>query len=160
MANTVITFRNDTDPKKEQLKNSVNKEIYKDISLVSKYGKKLHTQTLGYKVARSVNVKAVFNAINNIFSFFPGERVLFPEFGSRLKIHLYNGITYFNQERIVAEIYSNLEQFDQRVIVDDIAIVTSDEDKDDNTVVLRIFYHIDGLPDTHYHYDYSYVTGD
>jgi len=43
MANTVITFRNDTDPKKEQLKNSVNKEIYKDISLVSKYGKKLHT---------------------------------------------------------------------------------------------------------------------
>lgn len=121
---------------------------------------KKQSSKLIFKILRSVNIKAIQNSIENIFSFFPGERVLYPEFGSKLKLHIYNGITYFNQERIVAEIYSNLEQFDQRVIVDDIAIVTSDEDIDDNTVALRIFYHIDGLPDTHYSYEYSYVSGD
>ncbi len=119
-----------------------------------------NTSTPIYKVSKSINVKAVQNAIQNIFSFFPGERVLYPEFGSRLKMHLYNGITLFNQERIVSEIYSNLELFDQRVIVKDIAIVTSDKDKDDNTVTLRIIYCIDGLPDEYYTYDYSYVSGD
>lgn len=115
---------------------------------------------LVHKIARSVNVKAVQNAIENIFSFFPGERVLYPDFGSRLKIHLYNGITTFNVEQIVSEIYSNMEQFDERVVIDDIAIVSTDEDTDDNTVVLRITYHIDGLSQIHYTYDYSYVTGD
>ena len=112
-----------------------------------------------FKVARSVNVKAVQNAIENIFSFFPGERVLYPEFGSRLKMHLYNGITTFNVEQIIAEIYSNAEQFDKRVVIDDIQTVYDEKDVDDNTVALRIIYHIDGLNTEHYTYDYSYVTG-
>ena len=116
-------------------------------------------QKLTYRIARSVNVKAVQNAIENIFSFFPGERVLYPAFGSRLKTHLYNGITTFNVEQIVAEIYSNVEQFDQRVVIDDIQAVYDDKDVDDNTVTLRITYHIDGLSAEHYTYDYSYVTG-
>lgn len=112
-----------------------------------------------FKVAKSVNVKAVQNAIENIFNFFPGERVLYPDFGSRLKMHLYNGITSFNIEQIVAEIYSNVEQFDERVVIDDIQVVYDEQDFDDNTVALRITYHIDGLSAEHYTYDYSYVTG-
>ncbi len=167
MANTVISFYNGSndDSKKE----TPSAEIYTDISrqsvnsikyrkLLIDYNKKVDDNSLDLKITKSVNIQAVANAIHNIFEFFPGERVLYPEFGSRLRMHLYNGITMYNQEQIVAEIYSNLESFDKRVVVDDIVIETNDEDKDDNTVVLRILYHIDGLPDSHYSYEYSYIT--
>ena len=46
----------------------------------------------GYKIAKNINVKAVQQAIHNIFSWLPGERVLNPEFGTKLKQYLYEGI--------------------------------------------------------------------
>jgi len=57
-----------------------------------------------YKLAKLVNVKSVFNSIRNIFAWTPGERLLNPEFGSNLKKLLYNGITEFTVESILAEI--------------------------------------------------------
>lgn len=146
-----------------QLKVAEPDEILKSdsnttLTLIGKPTEKLSQKPV-HRVARSVNVKAVQNAIENIFNFFPGERVLYPDFGSRLKMHLYNGITSFNIEQIVAEIYSNVEQFDERVVIDDIQAVYDEQDFDDNTVTLRITYHIDGLSAEHYTYDYSYVTG-
>jgi len=45
-----------------------------------------------YRLGKLVNVKAVTNSIHNIFTWTPGERILNPEFGSRLKKYLYEGI--------------------------------------------------------------------
>lgn len=167
MANTVITFNRNVPG--EIKKETSGKETYIDISrqsvqslkykkILEEFNKKLVEDTTDLKVSKSVNLQAVSNSLHNIFEFFPGERVLYPEFGSKLKMHLYNGITIFNQEQIVAEIYSNLERFDSRVVIDDIIIETSDDDKDDNTVQLKILYHIDGMPSSHYSYEYSYIT--
>jgi len=51
-----------------------------------------------YRIANSVDVQAVHNSINNIFSWIPGERILNPEFGSNLHTLLYEGITKYNEE--------------------------------------------------------------
>lgn len=111
----------------------------------------------GFKVSKSINVKAVQNAIENIFNFIPGERILYPEFGSRIRYYLYEGITARNVEQLIAEINTSFLKFDERVIVDDIKDVSEIADTDDNTVVLRITYHIKDLPLQYYTYDYSYV---
>ena len=46
----------------------------------------------GYKIARNINVKAVQQAVHNIFSWLPGERIINPEFGTNLRRYLYEGI--------------------------------------------------------------------
>ena len=163
MANVLVQF-DDYDLEQEIQKQPSTYEVYSDISLQSKYGMTTHFAnndaiSSTFRVSRSANVKAVQNAIENIFNFFPGERILYPEFGSRLKFHLYNGITTFNVEQVVAEVYSNAEQFDERIVIDDILVISTDEDTDDNTVTLQIVYHIAGLSKEHYTYEYSYVTG-
>lgn len=111
----------------------------------------------GFKVSKSINVKAVENSIENIFNYIPGERILFPEFGSRIRYYLYEGITQYNVEQLIAEINTSFLKFDPRVIVDDIKDISDNNDTDDNTVVLRIVYHIKDLPFEYYSYDYSYV---
>lgn len=66
------------------------------------------------KIAKSVNVKAVRNSIHNIFTWIPGERILLPEFGSRLYLMLYEGITPLTEERIIAEIRSCMTEWEPR----------------------------------------------
>lgn len=58
----------------------------------------------GYKIARNINVKAVQQAIHNIFTWLPGERILEPEFGTKLRQYLYEGIVPKTEELINAEI--------------------------------------------------------
>ena len=55
------------------------------------------------------------------------------------------------------EIKEAFDLFDERVVVDDIQDVSSILETDDNTVVLRIIYHIKDLPIEYYSYDYSYT---
>lgn len=57
------------------------------------YGGKIYEIGDRYRVAKDVNVRAVFNSLHNIFTWTPGERVLDPEFGSRLRKMLYEQIT-------------------------------------------------------------------
>ena len=74
----------------------MKKDESKDIT--KKYKKddadpELAGKTASYKVEKSLNVKAIFNSLRNIFTWIPGERILLPEFGSRLRSLLYEGIT-------------------------------------------------------------------
>ena len=66
------------------------------------------------KVSKSVNVQAVRNSLRNIFTWIPGERILLPEFGSKLYTLLYEGITPLNEERIVAEIRNCVTEWEPR----------------------------------------------
>ena len=69
------------------------------------------------RLKKSVNVRAVQNSLDNIFSWIPGERIINPEFGTKLHEYLYEGITQYNEEMIVAEIKSCIARWEPRVVV-------------------------------------------
>ena len=77
----------------------------------------------------------------------PGERILLPEFGSNLRLLLYEGITDFNVEQIVAEIRHAVAQWEPRVQVENIVDVSTIEDHENNNVHLKVIYTIPGLSD-------------
>jgi len=113
-----------------------------------------------FKVNRSINVRAVQNSLDNIFQWIPGERILDPEFGSKLRYYLYEGITQFNQEQITSEIRSCVMKYDPRVIIDTITNRSTIDDTEDNTIVLDISYHIKGLPDKIFNKQYIFNRSD
>ena len=98
-------------------------------------------------ISRLVNVNAIKNSLDNIFSWTPGERVLLPEFGTNLRKLLYEGITDFNVEQIVAEIKYAVSRWEPRVQVTSVVDVSSVEDHENNTVHLKVIYTIPGLSD-------------
>jgi len=103
------------------------------------------TQPWRHRVQKLVNVNAVRNSIKQIFTWTPGERVINPEFGSRLRKYLYEQITDENQEKIVAEIKACVLQWEPRVVVNRVVNATSVDDVENNTVKLDIYYAIKGL---------------
>lgn len=176
MANKVVTFSRNNNQKQIP-----NNEIYRDISMMamrrSVPAKSKQTDhrlmakvsidklqddvsELEYSnyVDRLVNVNAVKNSLHNIFTWIPGERVLNPEFGSMLRKFLYEGITDFNQEQIIAEIRSSVSQWEPRVRIDKIVKLTSSDDAEDNTVHIRVIYSIPSLTEEQFYYDYSTQT--
>ena len=114
--------------------------------------------TYSSKVDKLVNVNAIKNSLHNIFSWTPGERILNPEFGSKLRKLLYEGITDFNQEQIIAEIRNSVSQWELRVRIDDIVKLPSTDDVENNTVYLRVIYSIPSLTKEQFYYDYSTGT--
>ena len=88
-----------------------------------------------YRLGKLVNVKAVQNSIHNIFTWIPGERILNPEFGSRLKKYLYEGITPLTEEQVNAEIRKCI-------------------------IHLDVVFNIPELSEQQYRYSYFYKRGD
>ena len=157
MANKVLTFGNNNN--KSQ---TPNNEVYKDLSMVARQASNSDNietaMTYQSKVDKLVNVNAIKNSLHNIFSWTPGERILNPEFGSNLRKLLYEGLTDFNQELIIAEIRNSVSQWEPRVRIDDIVKLTSTDDVENNTVYLRIIYSIPSLTKEQFYYDYSTGT--
>jgi len=100
-----------------------------------------------YAIDKSVNVRAVQNAIDNIFSWIPGERVLDPEFGTGIYTLLYEGITNLTEERIVADIRNSIQRCEPRVVNVQVSNASSTDDTEENTIRLEIYYQIRGLED-------------
>ena len=144
MGNKLIKLGSNSSNTKTEL------EVYRDLSMDSKPKKG------SYVVDKLVNVKAVQNALHNIFSWMPGERVLLPEFGSNLPKLLYRGITPETQEAIVAEINHCIIEWEPRVIVDKVVNIGDVNDTENNTIRLEVRYHIKGLSNEQYSYQYDY----
>ena len=98
-----------------------------------------------YKIDKNVDVRAVQGSIHNIFSWIPGERILNPEFGSNLRKLLYEGITQFNVEQIMAEIRHCVSIWEPRVQITRVVNVGTSEDTEDNVVHIDVQYTIPGL---------------
>jgi phage baseplate assembly protein W len=98
-----------------------------------------------YKLAKLVNVKAVYNSLHNIFTWNPGERILNPEFGSKLKTYLYEGINEFTSEQITSEIRRCISEFEPRVNVVKIVNSSTIDDTENNTIVIDIIFTIPSL---------------
>lgn len=132
-------------------------EVFKDVSMVSypamKDGK------LSAKVQKNVNVKAVQKALDNIFTWYLGERILLPEFGSKLRTLLYEGITPITEERIVAEIHRCVSEWEPRASIVKIQNVSTVDDTEDNTIHLQVVFTIPQLDDEQYTYSFTYHLG-
>lgn len=149
MANKVIQFSQSSLAKK--IEDNV-KEVFLDINMQSKQ------QGNKCTIDKLVNVNAIRNSLDNIFSWTPGERILNPEFGTNLRKLLYEGITDFNVEQIVAEIKHAVAQWEPRVQVENIVDVSTIEDHENNNVHLKVIYTIPGLSDQQFAYDYISPT--
>jgi len=96
MANKIISFNRSNESFIDSDLSSIapekQLEVFTDVSMeASLNGGRLSSNK--WKVEKNVNVKAIFDSLHNIFTWTPGERILLPEFGSRLRSLLYEGIT-------------------------------------------------------------------
>lgn len=119
-----------------------------------------YTNPYRWRVSKLVNVKAVQSSIHHIFTWTPGERIINPEFGNRLKVYLYEGITDYNVEQIKSEIRSCVSKWEPRAHILEINDVSTIDDTEDNTVHLEIIYTIPDLSDEQFTYSYYYKRGD
>lgn len=113
-----------------------------------------------YRLGKLVNVKAVTNSIHNIFTWIPGERIINPEFGSRLKKYLYEGIIPTTEEQVNAEIRHCITEWEPRANILSIINVGDVDDTEDNTIHLEVVFNIPDLNDQQYRYSYYYKRGD
>lgn len=134
-------------------------ELYKDVSMDAKRTVLPETGDDGYFVGKLVNVKAVQNSLRQIFSWTPGERVLNPEFGCRLRQYLYEGLLDYNVEQIMAEVQHCFTEWEPRAQLQNVVHVKDDGDAENNTVRLDVYYTIPGLSDQQYVYSYVYDRG-
>ncbi len=131
--------------------------LFKNEGAISSYNEWKETKMWNpYKLAKLVNVKAIYNSLHNIFTWNPGERILDPEFGSKLKTYLYEGITDFNVEQIIAEIRSSISKFEPRVSVQNIINATNINDIENNTIQIDIIFTVPTLSYEQFVYSYRY----
>ena len=148
MGNKVIKRGNHIKASQENL------EVYRDVSMIS------DKVNGNFKISKDVNVKAVFNSLHNIFTWIPGENILFPDFGSRLRKMLYEQITEYNVEQIVAEIRGVVLKYEPRVNIIKVVNVSDINDTENNTVRLDIIFTIPSLGNEQYNYSYIYKRTD
>ena len=148
MANKVIQFGRSPE---RALEDSYKLDVYKDVSMESKY------VVNQYKVDKKVNANAVKGALHNIFTWIPGERILLPEFGSRLYSLLYEGITPQTEERIVAEIRHCVSEWEPRADIVEIRNISTIDDTEDNTIHIEVVFTVKGLDDQQYAYSFTYT---
>ena len=98
-----------------------------------------------YKIAKINDVAATKNSLHNIFTWTPGQRILNPNFGSRLESLLYEGITEQNKDAIVAEIKSAVTTQEPRVEIIDVIDMTNAYEVENSGVCLQIIFTIPAL---------------
>ena len=145
MANKVLNYSPKQNP------SASTTETYKDINMVSKADlKRWVNVNPTYTVGKLVDVNAVRNAIHNIFSWIPGERILDPEFGNKIRQYLYEGITDTTSEQITVEIQHAVKKYEPRAEIDGIQRIDNVQDHENNTIGVNVIWHVVGLPNQKY----------
>lgn len=109
-----------------------------------------------YKISNLINIQAIQNSIRNIFTWVPGERILNPEFGSKLPMLLYEGITKNTEELIIAEIRHCIQTWDPRVKIQHLLNVSTTNETEQNIIHLEIIYSVPSLTDDQL-YNYPFI---
>lgn len=145
MANKVLNYSPKQNP------SASTTETYKDINMVSKADlKRWVNVNPTYTVGKLVDVNAVRNAIHNIFSWIPGERILDPEFGNKIRQYLYEGITDTTSEQITVEIQHAVKKYEPRAEIDGIQRIDNVQDHENNMIGVNVIWHVVGLPNQKY----------
>ena len=121
---------------------------YADLNLRSRFvGEDIaHQGKPHFRISRNEDVDAVKGCIRNIFTWTPGERILDPEFGSRVRFYLYEQMTSYNEEATIAEIRKAIAKYEPRAKLDAVERVEDVNDRENNIVRIRVVYHVLGLP--------------
>lgn len=106
--------------------------------------------SVGYKFARNLDVNAVKNSMRNMFEWVPGERVLLPEYGNKLREILYEGITDFTAEKLMNELQNMVFRWEPRAAIDKVFRKPSVEETENNQMTIVLVWHVVGLPDQQY----------
>ena len=143
MANIVLNIPNTRNT--QSVGNST--PTYKDISMVSKHITQSENTDI-YSVESLKDLSAIKNSIHNIFSWNKGERILNPEFGTKLRQLLYSGITTDTYEQISSEIKGLIAKYEPRVEVESITRILSESEieTDHNVIGVNIVYSAKGFP--------------
>ena len=131
---------------------TVKYETYSDVSMIGSIRTitKDNKQTKKYRVEKNIDIMAVKNAMENLFTFLPGERVLNPDFGNKLYALLYEPIIDHTKELIIAEVKNMIATYEPRAVLDTIIDNTSTTETEDNTAKFIIEWHVDGFENSKY----------
>ena len=121
---------------------------YADVNLRSRFvGEDIaHQGEPHFRISRNEDVDAVKGCIRNIFTWTPGERILDPEFGNRVRFYLYEQMTTYNEEAVIAEIRRAIAKYEPRAQLDGVERLDDVTDRENNTIRLKVIYHVLGLP--------------
>lgn len=120
--------------------NVVNKEseyVYSDLAAFDVYNYNDATPSHDYR--------AIKNAIRNILEFRLGQRPLDPTFGNNLYTYVYEPNTAETHTRLKNAIIHLLSDLDQRIIINDIVITSSEQEIERHEINVYITYYIKGL---------------
>lgn len=96
------------------------------------------------------DLNSIFNGLYQCFTWIPGERILLPEFGSKLRLLLYEGITDYNIEQIMSEIRHCVSEWEPRVQIEKVVNISNTNETEDNTVHLEILFTVPSLSNKEY----------
>jgi len=103
-----------------------------------------------YKFARNLDVNAVRRSVRNMFEWIPGERVLLPEYGNKLREILYEGITDFTAEKLMSELQNMVLRWEPRAAIDKVFRKPDVEETENNQMTVVMIWHVVGLPEQQY----------
>lgn len=79
-------------------------------------------------IATAGGVEKLEQAMRIVLTTYPGERPMRPEFGSRLRDYVFDGVTGENSGRIAAEVERALRRWEPRVEVDRVDVTPLTDD--------------------------------
>jgi len=106
-------------------------------------------------IKKVINIESVRTSIDNIVGTFQGERVMLPEFASKLNDMLFEPMTEELMDFIGNEVKRVIERWDNRVIILGVDFFA---DHDRNNVEISISYNIRGYTQIFY-YSKEYIIG-
>lgn len=144
MGNKLISL--DPSPKKTRYVDFT----YSDISMVAQPSRTKNGYGDEFKVDRNLDVNAVKRSVRNMFEWIPGERIILPEYGNKLREYLYEGITDFTSEKIISEIKNMCMKWEPRCFIDKVFRKENIEETENNQMTIVMVWHVVGLPEQQY----------
>lgn len=93
----------------------------------------------GNDIKASFDLGAIRNSLQNLFNTIPGQRFLFPEYGTDLYQYIFLPITDSTGDAIRNKIIRSIQTFERRVTILEVNVTPdTDNNKYDITIVLQI----------------------
>jgi phage baseplate assembly protein W len=108
---------------------------------------RLQQDSLG-NLAKVVNVASVMTSIDNILRTYQGERVMLPQFASKLRGLMFEGMNETMMKFLSNEVRNSIEIWDSRVSVTEVAVLF---DPDSTTITITVDFVIQGQENIYQH---------
>lgn len=102
----------------------------------------VQTEPTGIDLKTSLDYMAVDNAMTNLFMFYPGQNILFPEFGNKLYKYVDEPVIDITAGRIRDEILGMFKMWEPRIRITSVAVVPN---ADQNEYWITVEYSVPSL---------------